>query len=110
MEKAKKKSKFAIAFAKYKAEFGLRQALLLALFAGAIVLIVGLSIPSLEVIIAGASVYVLCSGIDLAYSLRVFLKNNKRSPQAKRAITTMVLDFCVLALSITTIIYTALQF
>lgn len=110
MEKAKKKSKFAIAFANYKAGFGLRQALMLVLIAGAIVLIVGLSVPSLSVIIAGAAVYVLCSAIDFAYSLMTFLKNNRRSPQAKRAITTLVLDFCIFALALTTIIYTALQF
>lgn len=110
MEKAKKKNKFAIAFAKYKAGFGLRQALLLILIAAAIVLIVGLSIPSLEVIIAGAAVYSICSAIDFAFSLQTFLKNNRRSPQAKRAIITMVLNACVFALAVATIVYTALQF
>ncbi|MCL2752201.1 MAG: hypothetical protein FWE62_05550 [Firmicutes bacterium] len=109
MEKAKKSGKFALAFKNYFSDFGFRQATGLALIAAAIVLLVGICAKSVPVMVVGLALYAACGLSGVAQSVFVMLKNNKRSPQFKRAVISLVCMAVLLALSVLGIVYAIIE-
>lgn len=99
-------------FARYFENFGLRQICDMMMVAGAILLIVGLSISaasllaSLIVLGVGLGVYIVASGLAIVRAVLVLTsKINHRAPEYKRAIVNTVIMGVIFALAVFALIY-----
>lgn len=99
-------------FARYFENFGLRQICDMMMVAGAILLIVGLSISaaslsaSLIVLGVGLGIYIVASGLAIARAVLVLTsKINHRAPEYKRAIVNTVIMGVIFALAVFALIY-----
>lgn len=99
-------------FARYFENFGLRQICDMMMVAGAILLIVGLSISaaslsaSLIVLGVGLCIYIVASGLAIVRAVLVLTsKINHRAPEYKRAIVNTVIMGVIFALAVFALIY-----
>ena len=96
-------------FARYFENFGLRQICDMMMVAGAILLIVGLSISlsaSLIVLGVGLGIYIVASGLAIVRAVLVLTsKINHRAPEYKRAIVNTVIMGVIFALAVFALIY-----
>lgn len=99
-------------FARYFENFGLRQICDMMMVAGAILLIVGLSISaaslsaSLIVLGVGLGIYIVASGLAIIRAVLVLTsKINHRAPEYKRAIVNTVIMGVIFALAVFALIY-----
>ena len=99
-------------FARYFENFGLRQICDMMMVAGAILLIVGLSISaaslsaSLIVLGVGLGIYIVASGLAIVRVVLVLTsKINHRAPEYKRAIVNTVIMGVIFALAVFALIY-----
>ena len=99
-------------FARYFADFGLRQICDILMIVGAIMLIVGLSISvaslsaSIIVLGIGLGVYIVASGLAIVRAVLVLTsKINHRAPEYKRAIVNTVIMGVIFALAVFALIY-----
>jgi hypothetical protein len=102
--KVKKTNKNFIAA--YFTPFGLRQICDLLMLAGAIVIIVGLSIENLTVITVGIGIYIAASLIAIIRSVRVFLAKdlNRRSPEYRNALINVIIMSVILIVAVLAIL------
>lgn len=99
-------------FARYFENFGLRQICDMMMVAGAILLIVGLSISaaslsaSFIVLGVGLGIYIVASGLAIVRAVLVLTsKINHRAPEYKRAIVNTVIMGVIFALAVFALIY-----
>ena len=106
MEKSKKDGKVVLFFKNYFADFGYRQITGLVLIAAALLLMFGLIFPKvIALMIVGLALYIACGLSGVAQSVWIMLKNNKRSPEFKRAVISLVCMAALLAIAVVGLVF-----
>ncbi|HEY8390855.1 MAG TPA: hypothetical protein VIL26_07930 [Clostridia bacterium] len=104
MEKVRRRKRNFLT--EYFRNFGLRQLIGLVMIACAIALIFGLIFKSELTLLIAFSVYAAVTFLSIFTSVLVMVKNNRRSPEFKRAMVNMIIMLVIFALALFAAIFT----
>jgi heme A synthase len=96
-------------WAEYFKTFGLRQLVGLVMIACSIALIFGLIFKSEVTLLIAFSVYAAVAFLSVLMSIWTMLKNNRRSPEFKRAMVNLIIMVVILALALFAAIFTGVN-
>lgn len=95
--------------AEYFRNFGLRQFVGLAMIACSIALIFGLIFKSEITLLIAFSVYTAAAFFSMLMSVVTMIKNNRRSPEFKRAMINLIIMAVIFALALFAAIFTSVN-